>query len=171
MNIHSRCFAFLLLSGVTSCTAGTKVFTMPTSAMEPTIREGEKFTAQVGAVQPKRGDLVIFEHEGILQVKRVIGIAGDVLEGRNLQIWVNGKLQQEGYVEHTGKPPFATKGLEMFSPVTVPVGELFVAGDNRDYSYDSRNPDFGAVTIHDLRGMPIKVVQSPVPARIGVQLK
>jgi signal peptidase I len=60
--------------------------------MEPTILSGEKFTAEMKPFQPLRGDLVIFHHEGVLIVKRVIAVGGDVVEGRDLKVLLNGKL-------------------------------------------------------------------------------
>ena len=58
------------------CKAQTKVYTTPNSSMEPTLLQGEKFTAEIQPFQPSRGDLVIFRHEGILLVKRALGISG-----------------------------------------------------------------------------------------------
>ena len=57
---------------------------------------------------------MIFVHEQILVVKRVIGIPGDVVEGHDLKVFVNGKLLEEGYVEHIAKPPLGLKTLDTF---------------------------------------------------------
>jgi len=155
----------------------TQVFTQPNSAMEPTILQGEKLSAEMQPFQPSRGDLVIFEHgvehEAVLVVKRVIGIGGDVVEGRNLQIFLNGKIKDEPYVQHTGKRPFPVgfKTLETFGPVRVPAGKLFVAGDNRDFSLDSRDPSFGVVSVTDVRGRPIEIVDSPNLGRLHRSLR
>jgi signal peptidase I len=157
----------LLVSAVAtiSCTGQTKVFTLPNSAMEPTIMQGEKIGADMRQFQPSRGDLIVFEHEDQLLVKRVIGVGGDRVEGRNLQVFVNGKLLDEAY-EHIGKRPLGLKSLETFGPVTVPAGKLFVAGDNRDYSFDSRDPRFGLVSVNDIKGRPVEIIDSANPERV-----
>jgi signal peptidase I len=141
---------------------------MPTTAMEPTIRKDEKFSAEMAQFQPNRGDLVILEHDGILQVKRVIAVGGDTIEGRDLQVFVNRSLQQEPYVRHTGKRPLGMKTLETFGQISIPQGKLFVAGDNRDFSYDSRDPSFGLISTGDVRGRLLQIVRSSDPKRIGL---
>ena len=163
MRTHLRVFlGLVLLMGTISCSRNTKVYTEPNSAMEPTILSGEKFTAEMKPFQPLRGDLVIFHHEGVLIVKRVIAVGGDVVEGRDLQVLLNGKLLNEPYIEHIGlRLPLVT-----FGPVTVPPGSIFVAGDNRDYSFDSRDRRFGLVSIADVKGKPLRIVNSSNPRRI-----
>jgi signal peptidase I len=153
------------------CQAANKVFATPNSSMEPSIRQGEKIAANMQPFQPSRGDLVIFVHDGQLVVKRVIGVAGDVVEGRDSKVFVNGKPLDEGYVQHTAKRPLGLKTLETFGPTTVPNDKTFVAGDNRDYSFDSRDPRFGLVTTSDIKGKPIQIVESPSPERQGKMLK
>ena len=153
-----------------SCSAA-KVFSDPNSSMEPTILQGEKFAVVMQSFEPKRGDLVIFTHADQLVVKRVIGIAGDVVEGRDLKVFVNEKLQDEPYVEHTGKHPSSMKTLETFGPIKVPEGKLFVAGDNRDFSFDSRDPGFGLVNTSDIKGRPTVIVESPDPQRVHRELR
>jgi len=98
-------------------------------------------------------------------------VAGDTIEGRNLQIFLNGTLLTEPYVEHTGKRPLGIKTLETFGAVKVEQGKLFVAGDNRDYSRDSRDPSFGLISVADVRGKVLQIVRSPDPTRNGVTPK
>lgn len=168
-NLAATSLVVLLVCAI-SCQATNKVFTIPNSSMEPTIRQGEKIAADMEPFQPKPGDLVIFAHNGILLVKRVIGVAGDVVEGRDLKVFVNGKLLKEEYVEHSAKPPLGLKTLETFGPTTVPDGKLFVAGDNRDYSLDSRDPQFGLVEASDVKGNAVQIVESPIPDRQGKKI-
>jgi len=137
----------LVVFSLMSCTARTTVFTTPNSAMDPTILEGEKFTAEMHPFQPSRGDLVIFRHERILIVKRVIGTGGDVVEGHDSQVFLNGKALRESYIQHSGK---AVEPLNKFGPMKVSDGQLFVMGDNRDYSLDSRDSGFGLVSVSDV---------------------
>lgn len=128
--------------------------------------QGEKIAGEMRQFQPSRGDLIILEHEGQLLVKRVIGVTGDTVEGGNLQVFVNGKLLDEPYVEHIGKRPLGLKSLETFGPTQVPAEKLFVAGDNRDYSFDSRDPRFGLISSNDIKGKPVEIVQSANPERV-----
>jgi signal peptidase I len=138
--------------------------------MEPTVLKDEKFSVDMdreATATVARGQIILFEHEGIRLMKRVIAVEGDTIEGKDLKIYLNGKLLVESYVQHIGKRPLGTPTLENFGPSTVHTGELFVAGDNRDYSYDSRDPGFGLVSLRDVRGKPKEVVWSPVPERVG----
>jgi signal peptidase I len=166
----AKVFLVVLLVCSVSCRATNKIFTVPNSSMEPTIRQGEEIAADTEPFQPKRGDLVIFVHDGILVVKRVIGVPRDVLEGHDLRVFVNDKLLKEEYVEHTAKQPLGFKTLETFGPITVPNGKLFVAGDNRDYSLDSRDPRFGLIDAADVKGKAVQIVQSPSSDRVGKKI-
>jgi signal peptidase I len=161
--------AFALLLSALGC-AG-KVFTDPSSSMEPTLLRGEKFVARMQPFHPARGDLVLFEHDRLLLVKRVIGVAGDTVEGHDLQVFVNGALQHEPYVEHIGPRPLGRKTLETFGPLKIPAGQLFVMGDNRDYSRDSRDPRFGLIAVSDVKGKPLEIVQSPDSRRLHTKLR
>lgn len=158
MNARSLFLALLVLVGAVSCN--------PNNTMEPTILKGEKILANMEPFNPSAGDLVMFDYEGQLLVKRVVGIGGDVVAGRDLQVSVNGKALNEPYVQHTGKRPLGLKTLETFGPVTVPKGKLFVMGDNRDFSFDSRDPRFGLIPIESVKGRPKEIVQSSNPDRI-----
>ena len=57
--------------------------------------------------------------------------------------------------------------MNNFGPVTVPAGQIFVMGDNRDLSYDSRHPEHGPVYVTDLAGKPLYIIRSPDQRRIG----
>jgi len=151
-----------------ACTAQTKVFTTPNSSMEPTILQGEKFAVDMEPFQPSRGDLVMFQHEGILLVKRVVGVAGDIVEGHDSQVFVNATARGEPYIQHVGK---AVGSMDKFGPMKVSAGQLFVMGDNRDYSLDSRDSRFGVVATSEVKGRPVKIVLSSKPDRVGTTLR
>lgn len=102
----------------------------------------------------KRGDVVVFRFPGDRSkdyIKRVVGLPGEKVELRNKIIYING----EKWDEHFGVNKGGIYGEETeknlnFGPYTVPEGSIFVMGDNRDRSYDSRY--WGPVPISELKG-------------------
>ena len=75
-----------------------------------------------------------------LFIKRVVGLPGDTIEGRDKIIYVNNEPLEEPYAVHTDPHinPKGAKTRDNFGPITVPDNALFVMGDNRDESFDSR---------------------------------
>jgi signal peptidase I len=96
--------------------------------------------------QPRRGDVIIFWPPGITSgdpyIKRVIGLPGETVEAKDGKIYVNGKAADEPYLHGYVMPDF--------SPTPVPQGQLFVMGDNRAVSLDSRS--FGTVSTSSIIG-------------------
>lgn len=106
--------------------------------------------------QVQRQEIVAFRYPrdpSLIYVKRVIGLPGDRLEMRNTKVYVNGHRLDEPYVMHT-----RSNSRENFGPVTVPAGHLFVMGDNRDNSHDSRF--WGPVPLENVVGEPLLVYWS-----------
>lgn len=128
-----------------------EAFKIPTSAMEPTLIVSDHILAEKfskAAKEPRRGDIIVFkspQHENKNFVKRVVGIAGDVVELRNKTLYVNGQLVQEDYIS-----PSTQGTVPTFGPITVPANSLFVMGDNRENSLDSRI--FGFVNTSNVIG-------------------
>jgi signal peptidase I len=103
----------------------------------------------------KRGDVVVFRSELMDEndgkknlIKRVIGLPGDTVAVRDGSVFLNGAALDEPYTRD-GR----TAG-EM-AEVTVPAGELFLMGDNRQQSRDSRSPDVGFVSKEDIVGKAV----------------
>ncbi len=104
---------------------------------------------------PKRGDIVVFQYPVDPSkdfIKRVIAIAGDTVRIQNKKVFVNDQPLDEPYAVHTDPRilPATVSTRDNMSPLTVPPDCLFVMGDNRDESHDSRFWKF--VQLEDLRG-------------------
>ncbi len=92
---------------------------------------------------PRQGDVIVFEYPEDPSkdfIKRVIGVPGDVVEGKEKKVYVNGKLYENIHEVHKEKEiiPKEMNPRDTFGPLTVPPDSYFVMGDNRDRSYDSR---------------------------------
>ena len=106
---------------------------IPTGSMEPTIQPWDWiWLSHISALTPvQRGEVICFPGpEGDkLFCKRVIGLGGDTLEMHDGKLTVNGQILSEPWAETTH---------ESWGPVQIPPGRLFVMGDHRSNSYDSR---------------------------------
>jgi signal peptidase I len=111
--------------------------------------------------EPKKGDIIVFKFPGDPSkdfIKRVVAVGGDTVEIREKQVYVNGKPEVNKHAIHSDPrffddphlyPPEMLKRDNM-APLTVPKGKLFVMGDNRDESNDSRF--WGLVDVSAVRG-------------------
>jgi len=102
---------------------------------------------------PQRGDIVVFNpptDSTIPYVKRVIAVGGDTIDLRDGKVYVNGKLIE--YAQTRGQPTTPQAATVRF-PFTVPEGAIFVLGDNRQSSSDSRT--FGSVPVGNIIGKVI----------------
>jgi len=124
-----------------------------TSSMSPTLEPGERvltWKAGAGDATWHRGDVVSLRHDGQVWLKRVVAVGGDTVGLRD------GRLVVDGHVVHE---PWSDPELidsVYFGPVRVPAGSVFVMGDNRGNSEDSRS--FGAVPESELTGRVVAVV-------------
>ncbi|MCB5169870.1 signal peptidase I [Streptomyces bambusae] len=115
-------------------------YTVPTDSMVPTVKPGDRVLAQrIDGSEVRRGDVVIFTDavwSNAPMVKRVVGIGGDVVSccGKGGRLTVNGKALDEPYLGL-----FAGKASDTPFEVTVPEGNLFLLGDQRGASLDSRS--------------------------------
>lgn len=148
-----------------------QAFKIPSGSMEDTLAIGDhllvsKFiygtkvpfsTNRILTIRdPRRGDVIVFEYPEDPSkdfIKRVVGTPGDVVEGKNKKVYVNGKLYENPHEIHKEKEviPKEMNPRDNFGPVTVPTGSYFVMGDNRDRSYDSRF--WGFVSLDKIKGL------------------
>ena len=135
-----------------------QAFYIPAASMEPSLRIGDHLLVNKAARNPQRGDIVVFRYpEDPKQtfIKRVIGLPGDRIRLENKQVIRNGERLAESYVQFTNSSDAKRDNL---SEATVPPGALFVLGDNRDNSLDSRY--FGFVPQTNVIGRPWMVYWS-----------
>jgi signal peptidase I len=105
--------------------------------------------------EPQREDIIVFIYpldRSKDYVKRVLGLPGDVVQIRNKQLYLNGRPYQDLHGVHSDPLtiPGSMQPRDNFGPITVPAGSIFVMGDNRDYSADSRF--WGFVETKDVLG-------------------
>ena len=105
--------------------------------------------------EPKRGEIIVFIFPNDRSkdfIKRVIGVGGDKIEIRNKKIFINGKEYSDSHGIYSDNIiyPATMQPRDNFGPVTVPKDSIFVMGDNRDESLDSRF--WGFVNLKDVEG-------------------
>ena len=140
-----------------------EIVVVPTASMEGTVLVGDHLLIDRFAYGPEvargylrlprlkkvqRGDVVSFHPPGRaneVYLKRVVAVAGDRVEARAGELYVNGARSHARFPVSEGK-------------LLVPAGQLYVLGDNRDHSEDSRN--FGAVPEANVIGEPVMVLWS-----------
>ena len=147
-----------------------QAFKIPSGSMEPTLEIGDhilvnKFiygvkipftTIQLIPLgKPQRGDVLVFIYPLDPSkdfIKRVVALEGDTVKMVNKKLFINGAEVPDSHAVYAEDSASLGEGQKRdnFGPVTVPKGALFVLGDNRDRSLDSRF--WGFVPLEDVRG-------------------
>ena len=138
-----------------------QAFKIPTGSMENNLLIGDHLLVNKFAFAPtltgieqmllpidpiRRGDIIVFKYPEDPErdfIKRVIGLPGETVELRSKKVYIDGKPMDEPYVQFLFTPsddegPFDYDVRMQYGPVTVPPGQYFMMGDNRDNSQDSR---------------------------------
>jgi signal peptidase I len=136
-----------------------QAFKIPSGSMEPNLLIGDHLLVNKFVAAPTltkiedallpiktihRGDIIVFKHPRMPErdlIKRTIGLPGETIELRDRRVYVNGKPLDEPYAHFLTKDVADVPAGDVrrnFGPVTIPEGQYFMMGDNRDNSEDSR---------------------------------
>ena len=166
-----------------------QAFYIPSGSMIPQLEIGDRVLVEKVAYrlrEPERGEILVFQRPGsenaragvrgqlrsfleglglaqpdadIDLIKRVIGLPGETVEVREGVVLVNGKALEEDY---------ARSETRSFPPTVVPDGELFMMGDNRMNSQDSRFPELGTIPIDNVVGRAFVILWPPGRATVSL---
>lgn len=165
---HRLAFALVIPLAILLVAVLTTFFGMYSTAyvdglsMEPTLLDNELVLVTRGYEEPRRGDIVVVDvsvpgvEEGVL-VKRIVAVPGDEIEVVEGEAYVNGEKEKGGYTVY-----IACCDLSV-DPLTVPDGQVFLLGDNRPISEDSRI--FGTVPFENIEGKVVAVLKPIEEAR------
>lgn len=121
-------------------------------SMLPNLETGDRLVLNCLNYTPEHGDIVVinrYTREPL--VKRIIAVEGDILDIRDGQVILNGEVLDEVFLT----PGTSTPAKEFDGPAEVPAGHVFVIGDNRGDSHDSRYSDIGFVSVKDIVGVAV----------------
>ena len=156
-----------------------QAFKIPSGSMKETLQIGDhilvnKFiygiklpflgTNIIPISDPERGDIVVFKFPEDPKkdfIKRVVGVSGDTVKGIGTKIYINNKEvdNSDGHAIYKDMNiTSSNQATRDFGPITVPENSLFVMGDNRDHSYDSRF--WGFVNLKALKGKAFMIYWS-----------
>lgn len=166
---YAEAVALALLLAVVIRTSVVQAFKIPSGSMLPTLEVGDhilvnKFaygirlpvvgTRLFDTSTPRRGDVVVFVYPVDPSkdfIKRVVAVPGDVIQIRNKRVYINGEVWDDPHAYFAdGSALGGGSPRDVYGPVTVPPGQIFVMGDNRDRSYDSRF--WGFVDVEEVQG-------------------
>lgn len=120
-------------------------------SMDNTLNDGQILLIKVFNIHPERGDIITIERPDLsirFLIKRVIAVEGDIIEIKNNILYLNGETIKEDYI----KEPMYT---EDYPAKTIPEGKVFVMGDNRNVSMDSRSNVIALVDEKEVLGKAV----------------
>ena len=130
-------------------------------SMLSTLHEGDLLLLQSVGYTPKQGDVVVLRKSSFMTepiVKRVIAVAGQhvQVDYATGQVYVDGEALDEPYINEVMVDPLDP--LETVLDVTVPEGSIYVMGDNRNHSSDSRDERLGTVDTRYVLGRALWIL-------------
>lgn len=130
-----------------------EIFVVEGLSMQPTLEHHERLLVNKFVYhfrEPAQGDVVVFSYSPERDfIKRVIATGGDTVEITRQGVYVNGELLEEDYV--------INNNMSDFGSTSVPEDHIFVLGDNRDNSMDSREPSVGFISFERVKGKAMLV--------------
>ena len=152
----------VLIFFVVVCTVFVRLIGVDGSSMYPTLQDHNIMLVSNLFYTPEKGDIVVLNKAGFWNdqpiVKRVIATGGDTIDIDEVtgDVLVNGEVLDEPYI---AEKFYSLEKMGAWTyPQTVPEGCLFVMGDNRNYSTDSRSADLGMVDERYVLGHVLSVV-------------
>lgn len=150
--LHFSTLVFTIILALTIRTYITQAFNIPSGAMKNTILIGDhilvnKFYYRFN--HPMHGDIIVFKYPNDPSkdfIKRVVAVGGDTVEIRNKKVYVNGSVQDTDFTIYSDSRTYSDPNVDPknyirrdnLQPTKIPAEKLFVMGDNRDESNDSR---------------------------------
>lgn len=142
-----------------------KNFRIASDSMQQTLMKNDHVVV-MRTKNIRRGDLVAYRLQSYGVVKRAVAFAGEIVEIRDKRLSVNGKEIAEPYAIHEDAQIYPREAVlpepyhsrDQFGPLTIPPGMLFVLGDNRDHSNDSRY--HGPIVMNDVVGRVVLIYSS-----------
>lgn len=141
-----------------------ETFLVDGTSMYPTLQHNERLVVNKAVYyfrDPQEGEIIVFNFQPRPRrdfIKRVVATEGDTIEIRDGILYINNEQQDEPYLVNASGGDFG--------PVDIPEDHIFVLGDNRNNSMDSRDREVGAVSIEQVRGKALVVFWPLFAARI-----
>jgi signal peptidase I len=139
-----RASVAVLVVALCGCKTYYGPYRVVSDSMSPTVRTGDRIMVDESAEARTNlhdGDVIMIRHGDAVVLKRILAMPGETIRGEDRKVFRDGKLVAEPYLA----APSDFAGLpNTFAERKVVAGELFVLGDNRDHSLDSRAEDYGA---------------------------
>ena len=158
--LNVRTLVFVLAALILVFTFVVRIIVVSGSSMENTLQDGDSMLVWCLGYEPKQGDIVVLTQRSYQEdslVKRVIATEGQRvdIDYDTGTVYVDGTPLEEDYIKEAMKVPNYGEGV---NHVTVPEGCIFVMGDNRNDSADSRYPSIGIIDTRSVIGRAVMVL-------------